>query len=228
MNEFFVDRFKDRPTRELEEMLQDPSGFQPAAIESAKYVLEKREKGVEEFQEKKKLFVPKEDSESRGLLSRLNTSLMSIAVYQLLTGLFIFVLLSHFTFRNFFVSTIEIIFFLIYLANLFAAILLFNKKVLGIRISIVLQLIHAIHVSFFGLEIFATSLLYFDVIIEFIGLGVNFGIGNMSYLFTLSATENFISINLVSVFALTILFNSLERVKEEKFDDELLKENQLN
>lgn len=225
----FVERFKNKPTSQLVNMVENPSGFNPVAINAAKEVLERRKSGDEEFQEPIKPVYVEPDIEPSKLFSKLNTSLKSVAIYQILSSLYAFQYLVGFNLSSLFNVIFLLMFLFTYVAGLAGGIMLLKKKRIGFTISILFNAIQTLSITLGGFSFFSMGLfgVYFEI--SFIS-GVHFQFllelgSRMAFLFY--DTEPFaIGINLVAVFAMIIIMKAKDTFEETGlFSDELLNSN---
>ena len=203
----FVDRLKGKSSEHLKMMVNSTSGFQPRAVQAAEYILEQREKGIDDFQEPVRYSTNdtiKPTKKSRSLLETKSILFVIIAL-QIVTafgGVFLlFDILQEKQSSN----VLLLVFGPVFVFDIAASVLLFKKKILGLTLSFIAQLIHSIKFSLFGLTFITSIPLYFYITIEFFGLGFDAGFGTMNTTFLIGPEESFISINLITAFFATIL-----------------------
>lgn len=198
-------------------MLVNTSHFDTKAIEAAEYILRMRMDMHEDFQVSVIAPAPPKKHPLR-FLRKVNTSIKSVAIYQLVTGLLslqAFIALSFESFLTGFVGTLFILTNLIALA---AGILLFNKKEIGFNLSIIYFVLTGLVAGAGGLYYYSVGLFSLFIVIELTN-GIQF-----RFLFdTLPTTAIYmpenkplaVGVNFVSILALYILTRGKDRLREE-------------
>lgn len=222
----FLYRLKNKTSEELEDMLDQPSNFKAEAIQAARHILEKRKAGDKAFEEPAPVAPPRPKKKSL-LLSKLNTSVKSIAVYQILTGICSVPILLSYPYNSPAVIAICIIFLIIGLFDILAGILLFLKKEQAISISLTLQFIHLVFLSANGFIINNSGFLYLYFIVGSpYGFGTKIGIiPDMTFLFETGSALG-LGVNIVALLAIAVLFRCREIIqKEGAFTEQVLEKN---
>lgn len=223
----FVNRLKEKSAEHLKMMIASTSGFQPKAIEAAKFILEQREKGVSEYilQEAPSTY-HSETKEQVSIFSKLNTSVKSIAIYQMVTGVLSLTAISSLGSPSVFENLLVSYFLIVNLLGFVGGLFLYKKNSKGFTISIIYHTTLGIVFGAGGLSYLAGGLFSFFLILTFES-GFNF---QFLFNFAPSISISFhdvktiiLGANFVSILALIVLFKAKDRFQKESiFDDELL------
>ena len=209
-------------------MIENPEGFQAEAVESAKYVINQRNKGDEDFQEKIPKYLVQEEKES-GFLSKLNTSVKSIAIYQIISSLLILPSLVSLNYSTVLFAAISISFLVIYLLGIIGGVLLLKKKEKGFFLSKLFNAFQTILITLGGISYTCVGLITLYLQVKFIeGFHFSFGfyLGSNASLYFHDSNEFMMGINFVSLFDLILLIKAHDSLEEsDSFDDHLLNKN---
>lgn len=210
-------------------MINNPSNFTPDALEAAKKVLELRESGDGNYQEPVKPISVAQNKKPSKILSKLNTSLKSVAIYQIISSLFALQYLVGLKFFGLLNFIFFILFLLTYSSGLIGGIMLLKRKEYGFNISLLFNAIQVLRIAFGGFSFFSMGIfgLYIDISFTS-GIHFNFflDIGSkMAFLFY--DTEPFsIGINFVAILAMIIIIKAKDIFEETGlFSDDLLNNN---
>lgn len=228
MNQVFLNRYKNRKTSDIEYVINHPESYRPDAIETAKYILEERRNGNSDFAEPE--ILPPDESKPP-LISRLNTSVKSVAVYQIISGLLASQYILSLQFNNLLNITFSISFLFIYASALIGGILLFKKNKKGFLLSKIFNAAQSATMAVSGFYYYSIGLFSFIVSLR-LHSGIHFGFNfdfspKMSFLFY-DTSEFFFGLNIVAVVALYILIKAEDQLEEKgNFDDEFFTSNLL-
>ena|SRR5690554_6271400 len=205
---FLKKNMKEKNDEQLRHVLQNPNQFSSEEITNAKEILEERTaRPVFLNTTNKENNKPSKSYREKPISP--NFSLRAIAVYQLLSSILILPQIFSVTMElNIIQWGVFIVIILLYLATLASAILIFQKKQLGLLIGLVTALLQSLQIHIGGFIYYATGFIY---VFFSVGNYTGFSAGIIpSFLVSFEAQTElaFVGINIVSVIAFYLLYRA--------------------